>query len=116
MLIGLMVTDPVFVAVMLLLVIPGTYIVDWIFHNLSVAWPALTGSALIVIGALLLEIPEIQCITWRGHTEKTKGQYKALEKGSGLSEVREVSGKGKELNEHMDGSQHTRSCTMSRTL
>jgi len=103
-LIGLMVTDPVFVAVMLLLVIPGTYIVDWTFQHLSVAWTAVTGSALIVIGALLLEIPTMDC-------GAKKERYTLIGRESMRVEESMKMHQG-----NVNHSHHTHSCTMSRTL
>ena len=66
-----MLTDPVFVAVMLLLVIPGTYIVDFIVHDLAAGWIAVLGSSCIVIGALLLELPGLNCCGW-GHQKQVQ--------------------------------------------
>merc|ERR1719499_1580438 len=54
--VGIAVTDAVFMSVMQLLVIPGTYLSDYVCHHVSVALPAVFGSVLIVLGALLLEL------------------------------------------------------------
>ena len=79
--IALLVTDPLYVPLMWLLVIPGTYIGDWILHSFSVTWSLLLGSALIFVGALSLELPES---TWRQWGRRAMGRYMAMgQEGSG---------------------------------
>lgn len=87
--IGIAVTDAVFMSVMMLLVIPGTYLSDWICHHVSIAWPAVIGSILIVLGALLLDISVLDCVS----DSKRKESYVQMGKGSKLrsSVLRECS-------------------------
>ena len=65
-------------SVMQLLVIPGTYLSDYVCHHVSVALPAVFGSVLIVLGALLLELSVLDC----GEESKREDSYVEMGKGS----------------------------------
>ena len=57
LIIGISLTNPVFMAVAQLMVIPGGFLYDWAFNDLTISKMAILGSVFIFIGFLIMELP-----------------------------------------------------------
>lgn len=72
LIIGIALTNPVFIAVAQLLVIPAGFMYDSMFNGLTVSAMAIVGSVLILIGFLIMELPVQKYVArWRGKGKDT---------------------------------------------
>lgn len=82
LIIGISLTNPVFIAVAQLMVIPVGFLYDSIFNGLTVSAMAIVGSVLIFIGFMIMELPVQKYVTrWTGGT-KCIGHLMKQEKDS----------------------------------